>query len=219
MTDLTLVSLNIGHGQTRHWRGKTVETAIEKHPVFGEVPLSETGLAGDEQKDTKNHGGPDKAVLAIPAGNYARFGVFWHWGALGENLTLPDALNETVIRLGDRLRVGGALLEVTQPRSPCWKLDELGSALTCRKGFLQRYAASGQVGFYLRVLEAAPLRAGQPVEHLPGEQPAPTIHDLFLAKHAGGRSAEQRGIIEQALAHPALSQAWRDELTRLLSQT
>lgn len=215
MTD-TLIALNRGSRRTFHWRERDVETCILKYPLYIAEKLTPTGLPDDCQMDTKNHGGPDKALLVIPAGNYARFGVHKHWGFLGENLTFPDSLNESTVRLGDRFQLGDALLEVTQPRSPCWKLDALVNEALNTNGFLQRYARSGHVGFYARVLEVGNLRAGMPIEHQPTEQPTPTIRDLFLAKHAGGKTAQQRAIIEQALAHPALSTAWREELTRLL---
>jgi MOSC domain-containing protein YiiM len=130
---------------------------------------------------------------------------------------MPATLDETVVRLGDRLRIGEVLLEVTQPRSPCWKLDELGREKFGLEKFLQRYAASGRVGYYLRVLEPGILQRGMPIEHIPTDCPAPGIHDLFLAKHHGGRTTEERAIIEQALAHPALSDAWRTALHALLT--
>jgi len=215
---MQLISLNRGAARPWHWRGKTVRSGIFKTPVEGPLAVNETGLPGDEQVDTQNHGGADKALLALPTSTYALFDLVGPWGALGENLTLPAELNEQAVRLGDRLRIGEVLLEVTQPRSPCWKLDELAQEKFALEKFLQRYAASGQVGYYLRVLQAGKLAAGQPIEHIPGEQPAPTIRALFLAKHAGGKTAEQRAVIEQALAHPALSAAWRDALSRLLQR-
>ncbi len=216
---MQLISLNQGAARSWHWRGRDVRSGIFKTPVDGPLPVSETGLAQDEQVDTQNHGGPDKALRALPASTYALFHLEGPWGALGENLTLPAALNEEVVRLGDRLRIGEVLLEVTQPRSPCWKLDALAKERFGEAQFLQRYAASGQVGYYLRVLTPGNLEAGQPIAHEPTSHPAPTIQALFLAKHHGGKTAEQCAIIEQALAHPALSQAWREELTRLISQT
>jgi MOSC domain-containing protein YiiM len=218
MSDLTLISLNIGEPRKFDWRGKTVETAIIKTPVFQSLVVTAEGLSGDHQMDRKNHGGPDKAMLVIPAINYARFGIRKHWGFLGENLTFPCALDENQIRLGDHFQIGEVLLEVTQPRSPCWKLDELAKQFTGKTHFLQTYANSGHVGYYVRVLKTgAPLQAGLSVTHQPTEQPAPTIRQLFLAKHAGGKTVEHRAIIEQALAHPALSAAWQKELNKLLS--
>ncbi len=216
---MQLISLNQGAVRTWHWRGKTVRSGIFKTPVEGALPATAIGLPDDAQMDTKNHGGPDKALLALPVSTYALFGLDGYWGALGENLTLPAELNENMVRLGDRLRIGEVLLEVTQPRSPCWKLDELAREKFGLERFLQRYADSGQVGYYLRVLEPGTLPAGMSIGHIPTDHPAPSIHDLFLAKHHGGKTAEDRAIIEQALVHPALSAAWRAELQRLLSQT
>ncbi len=213
----TLISLNRGSRRTFHWRGRDVDTCIIKYPLYITEQVTATGLPDDCQMDTKNHGGPDKALLIIPAGNYARFGVHTHWGFMGENLTFPDALNENTVCLGDQFQIGDVTLEVTQPRSPCWKLDALVNERLNTKGFLQRYAGSGHVGFYVRVLETGSLAAGQTITHQPSEHPAPTIRSLFLAKHAGGKTAAQRATIEQALAHPALSAAWREELGKLLT--
>ncbi|HIQ39612.1 MAG TPA: MOSC domain-containing protein [Sulfurivirga caldicuralii] len=217
MTDV-LISLNRGSRRTFHWRQREVASCIIKHPLYIAEMLTPTGLADDCQVDHKNHGGPDKALLVIPAANYARFGVHKHWGFLGENLTFPDRLDEKCVHLGDRFQLGDVLLEVTQPRSPCWKLDELAKTQAGKHHFLQTYAGSGHVGFYVRVLRTGLLCAGLSIEHQPAEQPAPSIHALFLAKHGGGKTAEQRSIIEQALAHPALSTAWREELGQLLKR-
>ncbi len=218
MTD-TLIALNRGSRRRYHWRNREVDSCIVKMPSFIAETITATGLPDDCQMDTQNHGGPDKALLILPAGNYARFGIHKHWGFLGENLTFPDNLDENHVRLGDRFRLGGLLLEVTQPRSPCWKLDALVETAAGRSHFLQTYAGSGHVGYYVRVLETGTLQAGQAIEHMPSEQTAPTIRDLFLAKHSGGKTTEQRATIEQALAHPALSTAWREELPRLISRT
>lgn len=111
------------------------------------------------------------------------------------------------MRQGDRFHLVDVLLEVTQPRSPCWKLDELAKTEAGKRHFLQLYANSGHVGYYVRVLTPGTLKAGLAITHQPSEQPAPTIKTLFLAKHGGGKTPEQRTIIEQALAHPALSSA------------
>ena len=214
-----LISLNQGVRQRFHWRNREVDTCIIKQPCLRPCQLEETGLPHDCQMDRKNHGGPDKALLVIPAINYARFGIHKHWGFLGENLTFPDTLDEKRVRLGDRFQIGEVMLEVTQPRSPCWKLDALVQEQVGQSHFLQQYAGSGHVGFYVRVLTRGILEAGLPITHIPTEQAAPAIRALFLAKHAGGKTAKQQATLEQALAHPALSAAWREELFRLLNRS
>lgn len=205
---MKLVSLNVGEIRHYDWRGGT-DSGILKHPVQGDVMLSEYGLEGDYQADLKNHGGRDKAVLVIPEKNYGFHQVFTQpFGFLGENLTL-SALDESQVSLGDRFSLGEVVLEVTQPRSPCWKLGEvMGST-----GFVKAYSESGRVGFYCRVCQVGRVQQDMTVQH----QKVPhsvSIQTLFLARlHPKEPGALE--TIQTALAHPALSDAWRGELERI----
>lgn len=137
-------------------------SAIDKTSVAGPVLSTATGLADDAQGDTRRHGGPDKAVHAYPAAHYALWAAEmpqraarFRPGAAGENLVVDD-VREPDICLGDRWRIGGALLEVSQARQPCWKLnlrfDVPDMAL--------RVQQSGRTGWYFRVLEEGPVAAG-----------------------------------------------------------
>src|SRR5690606_10618537 len=102
---------------------------IDKRAVPGPVMALADGLAGDEQGDRRHHGGPDKAIHAYAAINYASWAAdlpeqaeLFRPGGFGENLVVEGA-TEADICLGDRCRLGGALLEVSQGRQPCWKLN------------------------------------------------------------------------------------------------
>lgn len=144
-------------------RGST--SAIDKRPVEGRVMVRALGLEGDEQGDRAVHGGPDKAVHYYPlehhlafraelegAGARARLGAP---GAFGENLA-GRGLLEADVCLGDRVRVGDALLELSQSRQPCWKQSErLGEPSLAR-----RMQATGRTGWYYRVLEEGRVGAG-----------------------------------------------------------
>lgn len=216
---MKILSLNIGQKRPYPWRNGT-ESAILKSPVEGQVEVTSTGLVGDEQADLGAHGGEDKAVLCIPQSNYALFEVHQGFGFLGENLTLSD-VDETQIQLGDQMKIGEVVLEVTQPRSPCWKLNEI----TQDPQFLKRYAESGRVGFYCRVLNTGKLEINESISLCHPDQvadyPAISIQTLFLAKHRVQTRQSQSGDIELltlAVQHPALSNAWRQELTKLLDQ-
>jgi len=190
------------------------------------LQLTETGLQGDEQVDTKNHGGEEKAVLILPSNAYMRFEISEPYGFLGENLTIDD-IDEAQVCLGDRLQIGSVLLEVTQPRSPCWKLDALAADNTnWQTGkFLQAYSDSGRVGFYCRVLGTGELQKGQSVTWLTRNKdsnkdkkyPKITIQKLFLAKHKPSTDKDWC-LLEKALEHPALSKAWQNQLMHLLQQ-
>ena len=121
---MKIIAIHVGSVETCHYQDKKVLTAALKHPVeFAQLTLS--GFEGDEQADRVHHGGADKAVCVYAADHYA----FWEriWGrppgmcAFGENLTLTGALEEAIC-IGDIFRVGGATVQVTQPRQPCSKL-------------------------------------------------------------------------------------------------
>src|SRR5437667_3505609 len=123
---MNVVSINVGLPKEVSWRGIRVLTGIFKDPVQGSVRIRKLNLDGDRQADLTVHGGAEKAVYAYPAVHYE----YWRhelpeetlsWGKFGENLT-TEGLIENELCIGDRLRVGSALLVVTQPRLPCHKL-------------------------------------------------------------------------------------------------
>ena len=182
---MRVVSVNVSLGRGVPWRGRTVRTGIFKEPVSGPVRIGRLGLQGDEQADLEVHGGPLKAVYVYPAEHYA----FWRdelpemtltWGAFGENLTV-SGISEESVRVGDRFRVGTALLAATKPRFPCYKLGiKFG-----REDILPRFLASGRTGFYLRVLEEGTVETGSAVECLGGGDGQLRIADLVAARQAG----------------------------------
>ncbi len=209
---MKIISVNIGEPKTYPWRGGT-RSSIVKQPQKEAVVLEAEGFVGNAQADLKNHGGADKAVLLLPAKNYALFGLESTYGFLGENLTLQD-LDETQVAVGDRLKVGEVLLEVTQPRSPCWKL----SALTDNPHFTRQYAESGRVGFYCRVLQPGKVVSGDTIELVPSDfSPRVDIQTLFLAKYAP-KADEQWQVLQVIVQHPVLSNAWREAIQKQLAQ-
>ena len=140
-------------------------SAIAKLPVEGPIRIRTLGLEGDEQADPRYHGGPDKAVHHYPADHYA------HWGTLAVDhplLNAPGAFGENVstwglteneVCIGDRLRLGSTLLEVSQGRQPCWKLnDRFGLP-----DMALRVQTSLRAGWYLRVLQVGQVQAGDTV--------------------------------------------------------
>src|SRR5215470_14852392 len=150
---MRIVSVNVGLPREIVWKGVTVRTAIFKEPVAGAVAIRELNLAGDQQADLSVHGGSDKAVYAYPAEHYEYWrkqlpDVSLSWGAFGENLT-TDALWEDTLCVGDLLRVGSAVLQITQPRMPCYKL----ALRFNRDDMIKRFLLSGRSGFYFSVIE------------------------------------------------------------------
>ena len=158
--EMKLVSVQVGWPRTVQWRGKPVSTGIYKEPVVGRVMLYRFNLDGDRQADLTVHGGRDKAVYVYPSEHYpvwqAEFSdLLLPYGMFGENFT-TEGLDESSVHIGDQFRIGDAVVEVTQPRMPCYKLGiRFG-----RAEMLKRFHASGRCGFYLAVLREGEVGAG-----------------------------------------------------------
>ena len=152
---------------------QTVMTGIRKEAVSGSVIVNRLGIAGDEQADLSVHGGLDKAIYAYPQEHYA----FWRQaceralkksvqlvpGALGENLTTVGLL-ESALWVGDRLQIGDVLLEVTEPRAPCYKFG-------ARMGYahaVKQMRQAGCSGVYLKVIQTGRLQAGLAISLIAG---------------------------------------------------
>jgi MOSC domain-containing protein YiiM len=187
---MRIVSLNVGAIRVIPWEGRRVRTGFQKHPTHGRVALKGVNLAGDEQADRAVHGGPRKTVYVYPSEHYA----FWRqalelptlaWGAFGENLTTLGWL-ETTAHIGDEVRIGTARLEVTQPRSPCYKMN----AAFGRSDMIERFERAGRTGFYLGALEEGELGEGDPVELLARRQGAPSVAEVVSSKQASPSAPE-----------------------------
>jgi MOSC domain-containing protein YiiM len=181
MHDGRVVSVNVGRPREIVVGGKAVRTSIWKDPVEGRIELRGVNLAGDDQSDRRVHGGDRKAVYA-----YAREDLDW-WGErlgrplvsgnFGENLT-TEGIDVTGARVGERWRVGTALLEVTQPRLPCFKLE----ARMDRPGFIDEFIDGGRPGAYLRIVEEGELGAGDALRIVSRPDDAPSMAEVMRAR-------------------------------------
>jgi MOSC domain-containing protein YiiM len=157
-----VVAVNVGRSAPLTIGDRVVRSGIAKSAATGPVAVGSTGLAGDEQADRVNHGGPYKAAYA-----YAREDAAWweqqigrplHPGAFGENLTLAG-VDVTGARIGERWRIGSAELEVSGPRVPCSKLaSRMGDPR-----FQRRFVLAGRPGAYLAVVAPGTVQAGDAV--------------------------------------------------------
>jgi MOSC domain-containing protein YiiM len=177
---MRVVSVNIGqHRQVETPRG-IVLTSIFKSPVEGRIPVRGHSLVGDTQSDLTVHGGPNKAVYGYPFEHYA----YWTsqlkreitFGNFGENLT-TEGLLESDIHVGDQYRIGTALLQVTKPRQPCYKLALRFELPTMVKLFWN----SGFSGFYFSVVEEGDIAAGDPIELVKRNASGKTIAQVTQA--------------------------------------
>ena len=176
---MKIISVNVGLPREVVWKGITVRTAIFKNPVAGTLAIRPLNLAGDQQADLTVHGGPDKAVYAYPAEHYEYWrkqlpDVSFSWGVFGENLT-TEGLSEDTLCIGDLVRAGSAILQVTQPRMPCYKLELRFN----RDDMIKRFLVSGRSGFYFSVIEPGDARVGSPVEVLDRDTNNVTISDIL----------------------------------------
>jgi len=196
-------------GTARPFNG--VETsAIAKRPREGLVQFLEDGLAPDEQADRRVHGGPDMAVHLYPLDHHA----FWREelgplelldepGAFGSNLAV-SGLTETQVHIGDRFRVGTALLEISQARQPCWKIEHRFG----RKGMVAKILESGRSGWYFRVLEFGEALAGDAMERVALGETEWTVERAFKALVGGKASRDELAELAEM---PALSAKLRDK--------
>ena len=196
--------------------GRRVYSGIAKTPVpAGTVLwLSQGNLAGDGQADLSVHGGPDKAVYAYPSEHTgpweSELGSVLGPAAFGENLSTAGVTEEHVL-IGDLWAWDGAVLQVCQPRWPCFKL-----ALHRRRADIQnRMRATGRTGWYLRVLEPGEVTVGSPVtvvESDPDGLSVAAAHRAMADRHLADRP-----LVEALAAHRALADEWRDPLRQRLA--
>ena len=193
--------------------GQTVPTGLFKRAVEGPRMLRETGFEGDRQGDLTVHGGVHKAVHAFPVEHYAFYQrelgqTGYESGHFGENLTTEGIL-EDEIHIGDQYQVGDALLEVSRPRSPCFKFGiKLGTrdaVETCLK--------SKRSGFYFRVVEEGYVGAGDPIGTACRDDTAPTLTEVFDLLHHD--KLNQAGL-SRAIDCPALAPELKKEFAQRL---
>lgn len=202
-----LRSVNVAEPREIRHRGRTVRTGIFKHPANGRVQIGADGLAGDAVVDRKYHGGVDKAVYAYSVEDYAwwaaELGRELGPGCFGENMT-TEGLDLVGAVVGERWRIGDVLLEVSEPRTPCYKLAiKMGGDMR----FVKRFARALRLGAYLRVIEVGAIGAGDEVEIVDRPRHGVTVGMLGRIVLGG-----ERELADAALAAPALSDGWRATL-------
>jgi len=202
-------------GRARPFRGDEA-SAIGKHPAGGPVMAGPLGLAGDEQADLSVHGGTDKAIHHYPHDHYEAWAADLNGhpllaapGAFGENIT-TSALTEDMVCIGDRFRLGAALVEVSQGRQPCWKIDHRFQ----RKGVTARVIETGRCGWYYRVVEPGKVAEGDTLELTGRSHSEWTVARTFRLLIGGGHRAEPEALA--ALAELSkLAEPWRIRAHRL----
>src|SRR5262249_14860859 len=209
----SLLSVKVGMPQNVAWQGRTVYTAVWKHPVRGPRMVRQLNIDGDGQGDLVGHGGEHRAVFVYQIDSYH----YWErqlgrddftYGQFGENFTI-DGLSDQEVCIGDRYRIGQALFEVTQPRVTCYRVG-------IRMNEAQMPAllvAHGRPGFYFRVIEEGEVAAGDEIVRVAAGPEHMTIAEgnalLYMPRHP-------KPGLGKALRIPALSAGWRESFRALL---
>ena len=212
--ELRLVSVNVGMPRTIGLlHGEPVLSGIAKTPLESStVFVSSTNIEGDGQADLSVHGGVDKAVYCYPTDHWPwweREKAFPCWpAAFGENLTVEGA-DENEVGIGDRFRWGEVVLEVSQPRAPCFKFAIYAN----RTDAPALMTVSGRSGWYLRVIQEGRAPVGAFVLARESVAGGPSVREAFFAAlHAHA----DRETLERVADTPALASSWRSAVARRL---
>jgi MOSC domain-containing protein YiiM len=211
-----ILSVNVALPSIISDGNQEVLTSIGKLQVAAPVMLRSSNIDGDGQADLENHGGPDQAVYSFPHEHYEFYKNNLvlpensvQYGFFGENLTSTGML-ESDTRIGDQFRIGDALLEVTQPRTPCYKF----TMKTGDTSAISTMVQSGRTGFYLRVLQEGMIEAG-PVKRVFTDSTSPTVLEVHKLLFFDLCNVSQ---LQRSLDSPALGVRLRNQLSARLEK-
>ena len=207
----TVLSVNVGGPRDVDRNGRPAKTAIWKTPAEGRVAARGVNLDGDDQADRRAHGGLDKAIYAYATEDYE----WWETdlnrsidvAGFGENLTTSGIdLNTAVV--GEQWRVGTTLLEVSEPRVPCWRLN----LRMDEPRFIQRFSAANRPGTYLRIIEEGDIGAGDSINIQSAPSHGLTVGEVARIFH------HDRADAHRLLDVDDLSDAWTAWAQRTLDR-
>jgi MOSC domain-containing protein YiiM len=211
---MVAVLIFVGHVQPLPVSGRP--TGMYKSRVTASIAIGPTGFHGDQQADRKVHGGLEKAVHLYPARHYAQLAARFPEaaaqlvpGSIGENLS-ADALDEGDVRVGEIWQLGTARLQVCQPRSPCWKIDE---RFGC-DGMAKFIARSGLTGWYWRVLQPGEVRPGETLDRVEPVPDAPTLREAMRLCQAHRPPVQELDRLAQL---PGIASNWRARIVQRIA--
>src|SRR5580693_8499795 len=210
-----LLSVNVGLPRDVTWKGKTVRTAIWKSPVTGRRMVRKLDIDGDAQADLAGHGGEQRAVFVYQMDSYHYWERFlgrndFTFGQFGENFTV-EQLPDSEICIGDRYRIGDAILEVTQPRVTCYRV---GIRMN-EPRMPALLVAHHRPGFYFRVLQQGEVGAGDDIVKIADGPERMSVAEVDALLYLPGQTSEQ---LQRVLRIPALSKGWQSSFQAMLQQ-
>jgi len=197
-----VLSVNVGNVREFEYHGRPARSAIWKSPVAGRIAARGVNLDGDAQADREAHGGPDKAIYAYAVEDARRWeqeiGRPLAYGEFGENLT-TEGIEANDALIGERWQIGTTVLEVSEPRIPCWRLGVRMND----KMFPRQFTGALRPGSYFRLIAEGSVEAGDEIRVV--ERPAHdlTIRDVFRIY------TRDRDEVQRLLTVPRMSESWR----------
>ena len=209
---MKVISTNIGKATAIEWNGETIETGIFKYPTSDAIFLQKEDVANDTISDRKHHGGIYKACYLFSSDNYGFWkekypDLDWNWGMFGENLTITG-LDESQIRIGNVYKIGNALVQVTQPREPCFKLGIRFK----NQEVLKQFIVHEKPGTYVKILEEGSVTTGDSVELIEKSENPLTVKQFY---HLLYMREKDNGLIKLALKNTALPLYKRERLQKI----
>ena len=210
---MKVISTNLAKPVFFKWNGETHSTGIFKYPVDQALTLQYEDVQGDTIADRRVHGGIHKACYLFSSDNYPYWkekypDLEWNWGMFGENLTV-EGLDETHLQIGNIYRLGTALVQITQPREPCYKLGyRFGN-----QDILRQFIEHARPGTYVRVLETGEVKNGDELELVEKSESPLTIKQFYQLLFSRQKDKE---LLQQAVANEALPERKRERLAKFL---
>ncbi len=210
---MKVISTNIGNPTTITWKGKVEQTGIFKYPTSEALFLGKTDVLKDTVIDRKNHAGTNKACYLFSADQYPYWKKLytqleWDWGMFGENLTIAG-LNEDEIRIGDIYKTGGALVQISQPREPCYKLGVRFGTQEILKQFIDRAFP----GTYVRILQEGEVKTTDELLLVERSKNTLTVKQFYELLYVKKKDLE---IVKLAINNPSLPEYKKARLKKYL---
>lgn len=210
---MRIISTNLAKPKTIIWKGEEVTTGIYKTPTEHAIYLDIEGVKDDEVSDKKVHGGEFKACYLFSEKHYEYWknlypDLAWNWGMFGENLTISN-LDETEIYIGDIYKLGEAMVQVTQPREPCFKFGVKFKSMDALTQFIKH----GFPGTYVRVLQPGFVKKGDALIRVEQAQNSLTTHQFFNLLFSKNKEED---LLKRAINNDALPERKRNKLKKFL---
>lgn len=210
---MKVVSVNLGEKVSFPWNGEIHTTGIFKYPVDSPIYLGKEGVTDDVIANPKVHGGIFKACYLFSVEHYPYWKkkyphLNWQWGMFGENISVEN-LDEANLCIGDIYQLGEALVQITQPREPCYKLGYRFE----NQGILKEFIDHGYPGTYVRIIEEGKVKVGDQMTLHQKSDSALTVKAFYELLYARAKS---KTLLELAIANNALPERKREKLKRFL---